>query len=327
VADALGVDPADEHLDTSGIPYNLGSVPGCSSVYYPASTTATDHSLLSRNYDFCLVSLPEMMGGPQEDRTSKPMMAEPYLIEMHPSDGGYPSLSMVAFDLLSGVLDGINSEGLMVAVHGNELLITQEGLKPPASRVGVHELQAMRMLLDTCSSAKEAKQALEDNRIYYNVMPCIYLVCDRTGNSFVFDPCFGKGKPGIRNGAGTPMVLTNHLPSNEPENRSIMEIGTSTFERRDKLTRELARKSAPYTTEDIKEINASVAVSKVISWVQEEHRPEIAASAGLARTLWHAVYDAGAPNLEVKLYLQDEPTPDGGFEEHYTDYFRFMLGC
>lgn len=325
VADALGLDPADERFDTSGIPYNLGFAPGCSSVYYPASSTGIGHSLLSRNYDFCLISLPEMMGRSPEDRNPKPMMAEPYLIEMHPSDAGYSSLSMVAFDLLSGVLDGINSQGLMVAVHGNELLITQEGLKPSASKVGVHELQAMRMLLDTCLSVQEARQALEDNRIYYNVVPCIYLICDRAGNSFVFEPCFGKGKPGIKKGAGTPLVLTNHLPDNEPKNRSLMEIGTSTFERWDTLIGELGRKGAPYTIEDIKEINSSVAVSKVISWVPAEHRSEIAASAGLARTLWHAIYDSNSCNLEAKFYVQDRPAPDGGFEEYHTDYFRFML--
>lgn len=337
VAEALGIDPEDNRFDPTGIPYNqeMPTPSGCSTLFYPPSTTVTGHACLSRNYDFPIGSMVEIMELPvfAEKRESlRPVMAEPYLIEMYPSDGGYPSLSLVAFDLLSGVLDGINSEGLMVAVHGNELAIAEQGLQLSGSKAGVHELQAMRLALDTCATAGEAQKALLANRHFHVLMPCIYLVADRAGNSFVFEPSFEEGQLHVVDGSDTPQVLTNHplhrypSPADFPAKCSTLEPGTSSFERYERLARLLDDRKGPYSVEDMKLINAEVAVSEVCSRVPEAQRAEFAALPGFARTLWHAVYDASARSLEVKFYLRDEPTPDRGFEERYAPYFRFALG-
>ena len=45
---------------------------------------------------------------------------------MHP-DRGYASLAVYSYDLLSGVLDGINSEGLTVALLADDELIEKFG--------------------------------------------------------------------------------------------------------------------------------------------------------------------------------------------------------
>jgi hypothetical protein len=82
---------------------------------------------------------------------------------------------------------------------------------------------------------------------------------------------------------------------------------------------------APYTVDIVKEINAGVSASEVVSWIPEEKRPEYAASPGLSRTLWHCVYDCVARSLDIKFYLCDEPGSRGAFSERYSDYFWFVL--
>src|SRR4029453_5063373 len=86
--------------------------------------------------------------------------ARPYLLELHP-DRGYASIAMVAYDLLSGVLDGMNSEGLTVTLAMDNTLFSGGKIEPTqVAAVGLGELQTLRLLLDTCATVAEAKQAL-----------------------------------------------------------------------------------------------------------------------------------------------------------------------
>jgi penicillin V acylase-like amidase (Ntn superfamily) len=92
-------------------------------------------------------------------------MSEPYVMQWYPTDGGYASLAVHAFDPLAGTLDGINSAGLVVSILADEEALAMLGplLEPhfgARGAVGLHELQMMRWLLDTCDSADQARQAL-----------------------------------------------------------------------------------------------------------------------------------------------------------------------
>jgi len=81
------------------------------------------------------------------------------MIEMHP-DESYSSLYLSSFDLL-GALDGINSQGLMVGILAdNETLEAQLSRPTLSFAVGIEILLAVRMLLDTCATVEEAKEAL-----------------------------------------------------------------------------------------------------------------------------------------------------------------------
>ena len=82
--------------------------------------------------------------------------SRPYLFEVHP-DEGYPSLYFSQADLLSGCLDGINSEGLtVIMLADDESSARYPG--PPETTVGVglHPLLAPRLLLDTCATVEPA---------------------------------------------------------------------------------------------------------------------------------------------------------------------------
>jgi hypothetical protein len=171
VAAAFRLDPGDDNYDLTGLSYNLDmpmQLPGCSAVYYPPSTTANGAGYLSRNYDFSIDSIADVMQvplPPELKGTMPPVMSEPYIMAWYPEDGGYASLAIHAFDILSGTLDGINSAGLVVSMLADNEAIDALGPnleQHPASQqvIGLHELQVMRFLLDTCATTEEAKTAL-----------------------------------------------------------------------------------------------------------------------------------------------------------------------
>jgi hypothetical protein len=333
---ALGIDPADHAYDPTALPYNQEmpsetSPLGCSVVYYPPATTKNGHGLLSRNFDFPKGTLAEVLGiGDSEERDTRPMMADPYVIELYPEDSGYASLCLFSFDLLSGVLDGINSEGLAVSVNGDEVAMSR-GSEPNVRGVGLNELQGMRLLLDTCATVEEAKQTLLCNKHFYSFMPCHYVIADRHGKAFVYEPSLARNNEYFIEATDNPMIVTNHplyvyqSIAEFPEETGPLEAGTSSFERYMRLVDLITDAEKPYTIDTLKEINAGVSVSSVVSWVSEDKRQEYGAATGMSRTLWHCVYDCVARSLDIKFYLGDQPGDRGNFSERYSDYFWFVL--
>ena len=98
---------------------------GCSVMHLPPRLTKAGTSVVSRDYDFSTGSLgfgflPPGMLHPT---------ARPYVLEMHP-DRGYASIALVAYDLLSGVLDGINSEGLAVTLAMDDEVFSKQPTDP-----------------------------------------------------------------------------------------------------------------------------------------------------------------------------------------------------
>src|SRR5262249_2000064 len=112
------------------------------------------------------------------------------------------------YDLLSGVLDGINSEGLTVTLAtDNDVFKEMEPSRTAA--VGLGELQTLRLLLDTCANVEEAKQTLMATKQYYRYVPVHYLIADRDGNAFVWEYSKSHNKEYIVESPGEPLVMTN----------------------------------------------------------------------------------------------------------------------
>ncbi|MFX0064398.1 MAG: carcinine hydrolase/isopenicillin-N N-acyltransferase family protein [Candidatus Hermodarchaeota archaeon] len=250
---------------------------------------------------------------------------------LYPEDKDYASLCLVSFDLLSGVLDGVNSEGLVVCVNGDEIAMKQqEKLKPNPYGIGFHELQAMRFLLDTCATVKEAKKALLSNKHYYFFLPCHYLIADKDGNSFVYEFSHERNSEHIIEGTDKPQVMTNHplylYPSvNEfPEKTSLLEAGTSSFTRYEKITEMLSHSTNPHSVKSLKEICKAVSVSKVASCIPDNYRQQLLTAPGFSRTLWHCIYNSTTRSLEIKFYLNDEIINED-LNEYFSDYFQFGL--
>jgi len=181
VAAAYGLNIAKDSYDLTGLFQLQMAAPGCSVTFYPAGHTQNGHNILSRNYDFTTGDITGRQ--PREGRLA--MMARPILFEIYP-DQGYSSLSLCSFEYLGGVLDGINSEGLVVSILAEEESVQKFG-REPGNEVGLHELMSMRYLLDNCKNVEEAKEALLSLKHYYSFIPCHYIIGDLSGKSFIFE--------------------------------------------------------------------------------------------------------------------------------------------
>jgi hypothetical protein len=295
-ADLFGVDLEDDAYDLSGLPQPALLGPGCSVVFYPGSFTESGHDLLCRNYDFTTGALSGARPSPDEPA----LMAHPYVLELHP-DEGHASLSICAFDLLGGVLEGINAAGLCVAVLGDDESRTLLG-SHPSDGIGVHELQCMRHLLDHCAGVEEAKDALLSLKHYYTFMPCHYIVADSSGKSFVFELAPVGHAEHIVEGNG-PQPVTNHpLFKYESPDDLPDDVPIDSYDRFRTLHESIAGRNR-FKEAGIRAINASVANTGLAF-----DRP----GEPYNRTLWFALYDLDERTLRVRFYLGETGEPGHG---------------
>ena len=243
------------------------------------------------------------------------MMARPILFKIHP-DRGYASLSLSAFDYLGGVLDGINSEGLVVSILAEEESLRKAG-REPGDEVGTHELMSMRYLLDNCRNVEEAKEALLSLKHYYSFIPCHYIVADQSGRSFIFEFSPNRNRSYIIDGDG-PQCITNHLVFHHKTIEELPKEDPGASFSRFKTLQEAVSAGKKFALEEIAANNASVAVPPYIPG-NKEYAP--------GRTLWYAQYDIDSRTLTVKFYLGEKPDPEteGKFILTYSSPQTFKL--
>ncbi|MBL8543428.1 MAG: linear amide C-N hydrolase [Hyphomonadaceae bacterium] len=304
VAAAFGATLDDDTRDFSFLAYDVG-VPGCSCIAYPPQATADGHAILSRNFDYTLGGHTDMPlgggslnkladdGGPIERR---PYCARPFLLELHPDDG-YPTLGMCAFDLLGQLTDGVNSEGLCVALL-NDNETAASALIEPFGRpgVGLSEGHIPRFLLETCADVDEAKEALLAAKQYYVAAPCHYLIADRHGRSFVWEYSPNRNRHFIIESSGAPLPVTNHLLH---EHAPIAPEATleNSQRRLAALQQRLGAHDAPLTRQQIRDINSCVAATDAVGTGQ------YVTQTYPGRTLWYACYDLTDRKIEIDFYL------------------------
>lgn len=301
----------DDSFDFSSIMQYI--VPGisCSVLFYPGNFTEKGHNIMSRNFDFTTGTAEGKI--PEEGEMA--LMEKPYIFQIYP-DEGYDSIAICAFDLMGGVMDGINSEGLVVSVLGDEETMAKFGIQP-SNGVGLHELLSMRYLLDNCKDTDEAKEAMLYLKHYYGFVPCHYIVADDKGNSFIFEFSSVRNSIHIIEGKGIQFI-TNHLISNYdsiddfPEGDGVENNSFRRYERLHKLTSEKKK----FSREDIEKINESVANVGLLYDV-----PDSAPN----RTLWYAIYDADERNLEVKFYLGEKEGIGRKKKIEYSEYKKIVL--
>lgn len=318
VADGFGIDPADDSIDCSFLAYHVG-LPGCSCVYYPPGATIEGRPFFSRNFDYTTGSYLDraLAVGAYTDRLDRavaappPYASRPFLIEAYP-DTGYSSLYLAAFDLL-GAIDGINSEGLTVALLNEQETSHLPGFEPLSMNgVGLSEGQVPRFLLDTCATAAEAREALLGVKQYYAAGPCHYLIGDRHGDGFVWEYGVDRNRTHIIDAAGAPLPVTNHLIHDHQCTVPDMLVESI---RRLKGLREGIAAAGPIDKTRIRAINAAVAARLGVGegqYITAEHP---------ARTLWYALYDPQERSVEIDFYLGE----DGDIIRR-TAPQRFILG-
>ncbi len=305
LAEAFGVDGADEGREPCALA-PASTWAGCGIAWLPPRSTARSRPLLSRTFDAALAP----------PRQGVPPIGCPYLLELHP-DEGHASLAMVTLDFL-GAVEGVNAQGLAVAMAVDEEARADRAFQPAAApAAGLDELHVVRYLLDGCATAAEARDALRTTQRCFTAAPAHYVVADRRGDAFAFEPGPSPSQACIVEAEGRPLVLTNHPLRRYPSDRGLPgEDGPAgTYARYRRLRSALAELAAPYRREDVRALGARGF---------EEGPP-----AGALRTLWHAVYDLGEGALEVSFLLRDGPgaARPGTRETGRTAYLPFRLAA
>lgn len=295
LASVYGLNIANDSYDFTSLFQPQIPTPGCSVVFFPSGNTENGHDILSRNYDF---PTGDLRTGRRVQKGGLAVMSRPYLFEIHP-DRGYSSLSLCAFDYLGGVLDGINSKGLVVSILSVGESAERAGYEP-GSELGMHELMSMRYLLDNCKNVEEAKKALLSLKHYYCLIPCHYIVGDKTGKSFIFEFSHGRNRSIIIDGKG-PQCITNHLVLLHQQTAEKQKSNPSSSLRRYNRLEELIRTKETFTLGEIAAILAEVAPPP-----DAPSNPEMAPN----RTLWYAQYDLDDVTLTVEFYLGETPDPE-----------------
>ena len=286
---------------------------GCSIAHLPPSSTANGKSVVSRDYDFTTGALsfgflPPGMLHPT---------ARPYLLELHP-DKGYASIAMVAYDLLSGVLDGMNSEGLTVTLAMDAQLFEASTEPTRSAAIGLGELQTLRLLLDTCATVEEAKQTLMATKQYYQYVPVHYLIADRYGNAFVWEYSESHNKEYVIENPGQPLIMTNFTLHKQLEDGKppSADKARPTCKRYAYLAEKLAK--AALDDDTIRGFHRSCDAQA--SQVADPSQPP-------ERTFWHAFYYPEDRRVRLSYYLRDEPLAgnDRFVKPVRTDYLEFKL--
>jgi Acyl-coenzyme A:6-aminopenicillanic acid acyl-transferase len=319
VAAAYHIDLADGTHDLSSLPYNFGPPASCSMICFPGSTTETGHGLIVRSMDYSNGTLSEMLGR-KPSPGEKDIFSEPYVMEVVP-DKGYPSLYMSCGDMLSGAWDGINAQGL--CVFGLvDLGRPKNTVLTSGSRViGLHPPQIMRLLLDTCANAEEAKVAMLENRIYDVAQGIHYLVADRHGNSFIFEVNHLDQQAYITENQGKPQVMTNSpvwaLPPLEAFPKAYDDEYDS-MNRYQILDGLLKGHEGKYSFSFMVEANERVFPRKATN--------RLGGPAMTLRPVWQVVYDQTEVAMQVRFWLKDGGTDEKGRAQLVmSDWFDFKL--
>jgi penicillin V acylase-like amidase (Ntn superfamily) len=311
VAAAYGKSIDDDEWDFAGLNFTELQA-GCSIVQLPPSSMANGKSVVSRDYDFTTGSLSWKALPPGRLHPT----ARPYLLELHP-DRGYASIAMVSYDLLSGVLDGINSEGLTVTLAMDmDVFEVMEATRDPA--VGLGELQTLRLLLDTCANVDEAKQALMMAKQYYQYVPVHYLIADRSGNAFIWEYSKQHNKEYIIENPGEPLVMTNfNLGAQLVDGKMpSAEKARPVCKRYAYLTEKLAVGNLDDKT--IRDFHQNV---------DAQNSQAADTTAPPTRTFWNAMYYPEDRRVRVSYFLGEKPWPEEPRLVHQirSDYLEFRL--
>lgn len=305
VADVHGLDVHDDSVELGLLAFLGTPAPACSVAWLPAGAVAGGHPTLSRNYDFPTGTLTEILGG-EAQPGELAMTARPYVMETHPADGGPACLFVCAYELLGGCIDGVNSEGLVVALLADDESTGTDPTLAPA--VGLNEIQLLRFVLETCATTGEAREALLAAKQHWMFLACHFLIADASGDSFVWERTANREH--LVEGAGGVQVVTNHPLHGRPSLGDLPEEDgpSATYARARRLTAALAGAGGPMSAEEIKSAHACV------------HRTDAGAA---VRTLWHGLYDVVDRSLDISFYLGEDGA--GGVRRSPYRTFRLEL--
>jgi len=291
---ALGVAIDAAHAPLS-LPYNLPeqllppvvAMGNCSCVFYPPSSVSGDDGILARNLDFSTGTLFDVLGIPGP--TDAPRhVSQPYVVETRPTQG-HETLVLCYFDLMAACLDGINSEGLAVALmQDNESIGAGEA--PVSQGAGAQDGTILRLILESCASVEDAKATFLKTKLAF-MQPTHFIFADASGAATVAE----RSKYGdihFTDLADGPLCVTNHLLFSHEATPSDLLVESMTR----LATLEAATRAGKFTQQDIRANNEAVACVQPLAEAP-------------TRTIWTSVWSTRRCSLEIDFYLGE--TEDG----------------
>ncbi len=176
----------------------------------------------------------------------------------------------------------------------------------------------LRMLLDTCATVAQAKEALLMTKQYYYAVPVHYLIADRHGEAFVWECSQTRNREHIIENRGRPLISTNfslhlHLAGDKPPSA---QQAKKVCPRYCRLAEGIAAQHGKLSLDFIKNNQKAVDAT--------DPAPK---GAPLDRTMWHALYFPEQRKVQVSFYLGDKPDPGQPGKTHIvrSDYLEFVL--
>lgn len=156
-------------------------------------------------------------------------------------------------------------------------------------------------------------------KLYYEFIPCHYLIADRHGKSFVWEHSHAHNREYIVENPGNPLVTTNfslhrYLEEGKPPTpKKAREV----CNRYCALVEGILRAPGKLTIDFIKE-NHKVA---------DATRPSPLPARPPGRTLWHSLYVPEQRQMQVSFYLRDEPDENHADKARIirSEYLKFAL--
>ena len=168
-----------------------------------------------------------------------------------------------------------------------------------APQAGLNELQLPRYLLDTCTTATQAEDALYGVKVFNQYAVAHYLIADRD-TAFVWER-EAHNVEHVVHSAGDALCVTNYLlhrrgrPDDVPDDTAD-PASSDMYRRARALWREVHDRS----------LSASDLWS-VLETVRADARAGPPEGPTNVRTLWHSQYEPDAREVTFEFYLGDEP--------------------
>jgi len=322
VAKSFGLAPNTDKFATNQLLFDVGGF-GCSALFLSPAATANGHALLAHNMDFYTITMAEM-NGLKPAPGDHGLFSRDFVIELYP-DKGYPSIVIGTFDLLNGLQSGMNSQGLVVAIHVDHDAPVNKAVSDKGDNFsGLNMIQIARLILDTCATAEQAKVVILNNKIAAGFLPCHIMVSDRAGKSFIFETSGQDFSSHLTDNSGKPQIMTNHPVYKYPDPDKFPAYSPkatyNTFYRYRALDNFVKNHPEKFSRDDLKK-----AISLVYAHTHD--MDEGASLPSPCRTLFNEVYDLTDLSVEAKFYLKDGPTdPNTGDPTLvFTAPFKFKL--